>query len=103
MAVFNAIDPVVVGLSTKADHYHRVFDNTVALQQGNVALAQVMLDGAAADPAVAPAGDAVIYYNTTDNEARISKNGATYESLGVFPPNDPIVVGGSRFSLLLKG
>lgn len=97
MAVFSATDPVSVGLSTKADHYHRVFDNTVALQQGSVALTQVTLDGAASDPAVSPAADAVVYYNTTDDEPKISKNGGPYESLGTFALNDPVLAGGTQF------
>ena len=78
MAVFSAIDPVSVGLATKADHYHRVFDNTLALQEGSVALTQVMLDGAAADPSASPAGDAVLYYNSTLNQLRLSKDGAAF-------------------------
>lgn len=97
MAVFSSTDPVSVGLSTKADHYHRVFDNTIALQEGSIALTKVTLAGAAVDPAVSPAGNAVVYYNTTDDEARISKNAGAFEALGVFPPNDPTWVGGSRF------
>lgn len=98
MAVFSAIDPVVVGQPTKADHYHRVFDNTIALQEGSVPLTQVMLDGAASDPAVSPSGDAVMYHNTTDDEIRVSKNGGAFEALGsAMPLNDPMLVGYTRF------
>lgn len=35
---FNAVNPVVVGGSTKKDHYDRVLDNTVALRAGAIAI-----------------------------------------------------------------
>lgn len=38
MPVFNITDPVSVGLSTKADHYHRAFDNTLALYAGETGI-----------------------------------------------------------------
>lgn len=78
---FNPTNPVSVGLATKADHYHRVFDNTLALQAGSVALTQVTLDGAAADPAVAAAGDAVVAYNTTLDQVRVSRNAGAYRRI----------------------
>lgn len=97
MAVFNAVDPVSVGLPTKADHYHRVFDNTLAIQEGSVALTQVTLDGLGAAPAVSPAGDAVVYYDTNENQLMVSQNAGAYAVLGQFLPNDPTFVGGTSF------
>lgn len=42
---FNATNPVSVGLATKADHYNRVFDNTLELRTGGIAIAsQAALD-----------------------------------------------------------
>jgi len=35
---FNGTDPVSVGEATKADDYHRVFDNTVAVRAGEIAM-----------------------------------------------------------------
>lgn len=98
MAVFNAVNPVNVGVATKKDHFDRVFDNTLALQEGSVALTKVTIDGAAVDPALSPAGDAVLYFNSTANELRLSRSGGAYASVDVFPPNNPLLVGGSRFS-----
>lgn len=97
MAVYNAVNPCVVGGATKKDDYDRAFDNAVAIQEGNVALVKVALDGAAADPAVSASGDALIYYNITDDEVRASRNGAAFEQLSGSPLNDPTWVGGTRF------
>lgn len=42
---FNPVNPVVVGLSTKADHYHRAFNNGLAVYAGEMSLAdQAALD-----------------------------------------------------------
>lgn len=42
---YNGTNPVTVGSSTKKDHYDRVFDNTVALRAGEIAIAsQANLD-----------------------------------------------------------
>lgn len=93
MAVFSAVDPVVVGIATKADHYHRVFDNTVAIQEGSVALAKVALDGTGTPPAVSAAGDALIYYDTTENSLRVSTNAGAFDDLGsTFMPGDPVLL-----------
>lgn len=35
---FNAVNPVTVGLATKKDHYDRVFDNTIELRGGGIAI-----------------------------------------------------------------
>lgn len=35
---FNSSNPVSVGLATRVDHYNRVFDNTLALRAGELAL-----------------------------------------------------------------
>lgn len=39
MPVFNASNPVSVGLATKVDHYDRVFNNTVGLYAGEMSIA----------------------------------------------------------------
>lgn len=59
----------------------QLYGNFVAVQAGTIALTQVTLDGAASDPAVSPAGDAVIAYNTTLGLLRRSVNGGAFEDL----------------------
>lgn len=39
MAVFNDVNPVVVGATAKANQYARVFNNTLALYEGQMAIA----------------------------------------------------------------
>ena len=41
---FNATNPVLVGGATKKDHYDRVFDNTLALRTGEMALTGQVVD-----------------------------------------------------------
>jgi hypothetical protein len=75
-------------------------DNLNALQGGTVALEKITINGVASAPSLSPAGDSVIYYNTAEDEIMLSKNGATYSSLGPFPLNDARLVGGTKFGFL---
>lgn len=53
------------------------------LYNGVVARQHETLDGkvTASAPAVSPSGDARVYYNTTDDELKLSKNGGAYRRL----------------------
>lgn len=83
MATFNGTNPVTVGSATKKDHYDRAFDNAVALKEGDAVRDKETLDGipTAAEPAVSPAGDARLYYNSDDDEIKLSKNAGAYAKL----------------------
>lgn len=97
MAVFNPANPVVVGLPTKKDHFDRGFNNGLALQEGSVGLVKVRLSGYASDPAVAGADEAVIAYNTTSGEVRVSRNTSPFEPLGTAPNDASAIFAGRLF------
>jgi hypothetical protein len=68
-----------------------------AIEAGSKVLTKVTIDGASSDPAVSPSGDAVVYYNVTDDELRVSQNGSAYERVGSRPYADPVLIGGTVF------
>lgn len=61
-----------------------VRDNENALLGGLVGVGFTLLDvlGAASDPGVSVASHIVLYYNTTTNRVKVSKNGASYVEFG---------------------
>jgi hypothetical protein len=97
MSVFSSVNAVSVGLATKKDHYDRVFENSLSLQEGSVALTQAKLDGLASNPSAAPAGDAVLVYRSDLDQLLASQSGSDYFTLGAaFPPSDPYSLIGLR-------
>ena len=80
-AAFTSTNPVTVGSATKKPHYDAVFDNTLALKQGDVARNQERL-AAIATPALSNAGDAVVHFNSTRKLLEASLNGGRYRAIG---------------------
>jgi len=70
-------------LVTAAIYNADIINNLIALQNGDIALTKVQLDGGAADPAVSAAADATIYLSTLvpwPHALRISNNAGNYQA-----------------------
>lgn len=72
---------VAATVLTAADLNTYLRDQLNAILAGVVKVLQWMFDGVASDPGVSPATDAVLYYNSTNNEFRYSRNAGVYRSL----------------------
>lgn len=70
-------------LVTAAVYNADIINNLIALQNGDIALTKVQLDGQAVDQAVSAAGDATIYLSTLvpwPHALRVSSNTGTYQA-----------------------
>lgn len=94
----NAFDPAVPGEIIAAAYFNQqTVEQFEAIAAGSADLDGVQFAGIASDPAVAAAGQARIYYNSTDQEIRASVTGNDYGPIGQRAYADPHLIGGTIF------
>jgi hypothetical protein len=83
MAVFSAVNSCVVGGPTKKVQHDQLLDNTIAIQEGSVAFAKTVLDGATSDPAAPASGDVAVAYRSDQAEPVLRRSSGATEFLRV--------------------